>query len=52
MQFKEQLQHSNQYLMARVEAPILHLKQNANNIEEEEVIVIFCKFLNIKIKND
>jgi len=38
VQFKERLQHSNQYLMARVEAPILQLKQNADNIEEEEVI--------------
>jgi N-terminal acetyltransferase B complex non-catalytic subunit len=37
VQFKERLQHSNQYLMARVEAPILQLKQNADNIEEEEV---------------
>lgn len=38
VQFKERLQHSYQYLVARVEAPILQLKQNADNIEEEEVI--------------
>lgn len=37
VQFKEQLQHSDQYLVARVEAPILQLKQNADNLEEEEV---------------
>jgi N-terminal acetyltransferase B complex non-catalytic subunit len=40
VQFKERLQHSNQYLMARVEAPILQLKQNADNIEEEEVFFL------------
>lgn len=39
VQFKERLQHSNQYLMARLEAPILQLKLNANNIEEEECIL-------------
>lgn len=44
VQFKERLQHSNQYLMARVEAPILQLKQNADNIEEEEVI-FFCHYI-------
>jgi hypothetical protein len=43
VQFKERLQHSNQYLMARVEAPILQLKQNADNIEEEEVIFFINK---------
>ncbi|XVE58959.1 hypothetical protein DITRI_Ditri05aG0005000 [Diplodiscus trichospermus] len=36
VQFKERLQHSNQYLVARVEAPLLQLKQSADNIEEEE----------------
>lgn len=41
VQFKERLQHSNQYLVARVEAPILQLKQNADKIEEEEVINCF-----------
>lgn len=38
VQFKDRLQHSSQYLVARVETPILQLKQNADNIEEEEVI--------------
>lgn len=44
VQFKERLQHSNQYLVARVEAPILQLKQNADNIEDEEVMYVgnFC----------
>ncbi|KAJ4847039.1 hypothetical protein Tsubulata_038479 [Turnera subulata] len=41
VQFKEWLQRSNQYLLAKVEAPILQLKQNADNLEEQEV-VIFC----------
>ncbi|XWS71905.1 hypothetical protein CRYUN_Cryun03dG0178600 [Craigia yunnanensis] len=40
VQFKERLQHSNQYLVARVEAPILQLKQSADNIEEEEVVYL------------
>ncbi|XP_057955764.1 N-terminal acetyltransferase B complex auxiliary subunit NAA25 isoform X2 [Malania oleifera] len=39
VQFKERLQRSNQYLMVRVEAPILQLKQNAENIEEEESVL-------------
>ncbi|TXG74476.1 hypothetical protein EZV62_003055 [Acer yangbiense] len=39
VQFKERLQRSNQYLMARVESPILQLKQNADNIEEEESVL-------------
>lgn len=43
VQFKERLQHSNQYLVARVEGPILQLKQNADNIEEEEVLYD-CRF--------
>ncbi|XP_048226792.1 N-terminal acetyltransferase B complex auxiliary subunit NAA25 isoform X2 [Ricinus communis] len=38
-QFKERLQQSNQYLVARVETSILQLKQKANNIEEEEGIL-------------
>ena len=38
MQFKERLKQSSQYLVARVEASILRVKQNADNIEEEEVI--------------
>lgn len=41
VQFKERLQRSSQYLVARVESSILQLKQNANNIEEEEVT---CNF--------
>ncbi|KAE8039358.1 hypothetical protein FH972_011778 [Carpinus fangiana] len=44
VQFKERLQHSNQYLMARVEAPILQLKQNADNIEEEERVLESLKY--------
>ncbi|XP_059429676.1 N-terminal acetyltransferase B complex auxiliary subunit NAA25 isoform X2 [Corylus avellana] len=44
VQFKERLQHSNQYLMARVEAPILQLKQNADNIEEEECVLESLKY--------
>ncbi|KAG9132857.1 hypothetical protein Leryth_014790 [Lithospermum erythrorhizon] len=39
VQFKEKLQRSNQYLMAKVESPILQLKQKSNNIEEEESIL-------------
>lgn len=39
VQFKERLQHSYQYLTARLEASILQLKQNADNIEEEESIL-------------
>ncbi|KAK7289895.1 hypothetical protein RIF29_03918 [Crotalaria pallida] len=38
VQFKERLQCSSQYLVARVELPILKLKQNADNIDEEEGI--------------
>lgn len=49
VQFKERLQHSNQYLVARVEAPILQLKKNADNVEEAEVFFIFttltCHYL-------
>ncbi|XP_030963835.1 N-terminal acetyltransferase B complex auxiliary subunit NAA25 isoform X1 [Quercus lobata] len=39
VQFKERLQHSNQYLVARVEAPILQLKKNADNVEEAECVL-------------
>ncbi|CAK8566015.1 unnamed protein product [Lathyrus sativus] len=39
VQFKDRLQHSSQYLVARVETPLLQLKQNANNIEDEEGIL-------------
>ncbi|CAA2953699.1 phagocyte signaling-impaired isoform X1 [Olea europaea subsp. europaea] len=39
VKFKERLQRSNQYLIAKIEAPILRLKQNADNIEAEECIL-------------
>ncbi|KAI4315952.1 hypothetical protein L6164_023975 [Bauhinia variegata] len=39
VQFKERLQHSSQYLVARVETPILLLKQKTDNIEEEEGVL-------------
>ncbi|KAF3454849.1 hypothetical protein FNV43_RR05297 [Rhamnella rubrinervis] len=44
VQFKERLQHSNQYLVARVEAPILKLKQNTDNIEDEEATLESLKY--------
>ncbi|XP_031743056.1 N-terminal acetyltransferase B complex auxiliary subunit NAA25 isoform X2 [Cucumis sativus] len=37
VQFKERLQHSSQYLVARVEEEVLQLKQHAHSLEEEEV---------------
>ncbi|XP_045820585.1 N-terminal acetyltransferase B complex auxiliary subunit NAA25 [Trifolium pratense] len=39
VQFKDRLQRSSLYLMARVETPILQLKQNADNVEDEEGIL-------------
>ncbi|TQD78795.1 hypothetical protein C1H46_035639 [Malus baccata] len=39
VQFKERLQQSNQYLVAKVEGPILQLKQNADNIDDEETVL-------------
>ncbi|XP_042476987.1 N-terminal acetyltransferase B complex auxiliary subunit NAA25-like isoform X2 [Macadamia integrifolia] len=39
VQFKDRLEHSNQYLLARLEAHILQLKQKSHNIEEEECIL-------------
>lgn len=39
VQFKDRLQRSSQYLVTRVETPILQLKQNADNIEDEEGIL-------------
>ncbi|KAJ6763727.1 N-TERMINAL ACETYLTRANSFERASE-RELATED [Salix purpurea] len=39
VQFKERLQRSNQYLVARVETSVLQLKQKADNIEEEEDVL-------------
>lgn len=37
VQFRERLQHSHQYSMIRIEAPILQLKQKAASLEEAEV---------------
>ncbi|CAH9109432.1 unnamed protein product [Cuscuta epithymum] len=39
VQFKERLQRSSQYVMAKIEATILQMKQNANSIEGEECIL-------------
>uniref|UniRef100_A0A2P2M6U4 Phagocyte signaling-impaired protein n=1 Tax=Rhizophora mucronata TaxID=61149 RepID=A0A2P2M6U4_RHIMU len=39
VQFKERLQRSNHYLLAKVEKSILQLKQKADNIEEEEGVL-------------
>ncbi|CAN1266453.1 N-terminal acetyltransferase B complex auxiliary subunit NAA25 [Linum perenne] len=39
VQFKEHLQRSDQYLVAKVETSILQLKQNADCIEEEENVL-------------
>lgn len=39
VQFKERLQRSSQYLMAKIELPILQLKQNSTNSDEEEKIL-------------
>lgn len=38
VQFKQRLQLSNQYLIVRLEVPNLQLRQNADKIEDEEVI--------------
>lgn len=48
VQFKERLQRSNQYLVARVEASILQLKQKTDNIEEEEVSILFL-FIHLRL---
>lgn len=37
VQFKERLQSSNQYILARIEASILKLKQSADNLADGEV---------------
>ncbi|KAL6563581.1 hypothetical protein OROGR_002540 [Orobanche gracilis] len=42
--FKERLQRSSQYLMAKIELPILQLKQHSNNLDEEELILDSLKF--------
>ncbi|XP_062015074.1 N-terminal acetyltransferase B complex auxiliary subunit NAA25 isoform X1 [Rosa rugosa] len=54
VQFKERLQHSNQYLVARVEGPILQLKQNAVNIEEEEAVLesLKCGIHFVELSNE
>ncbi|CAI0399724.1 unnamed protein product [Linum tenue] len=39
VQFKERLQRSDQYLVAKVETSILQLKQKADSIEEEERVL-------------
>ncbi|KAK9168029.1 hypothetical protein Syun_000169 [Stephania yunnanensis] len=39
VQFKEKLEHSHQYLRAMLEAHILQLKQKADSIEEEELVL-------------
>ncbi|KAH0465541.1 hypothetical protein IEQ34_005644 [Dendrobium chrysotoxum] len=39
VQFKERLEHSNQYLAARIEYWILQLKQETNTLEEAECIL-------------
>ncbi|XP_052190643.1 N-terminal acetyltransferase B complex auxiliary subunit NAA25 isoform X2 [Diospyros lotus] len=54
VQFKERLQRSSQYLMAQIEAPILQLKQNADNVEEEESVLESLKYgiLLIELSSD
>ncbi|OVA10758.1 N-acetyltransferase B complex [Macleaya cordata] len=42
--FKDQLQHSHQYLMARLERPILHLKLRSNNIYGIERVLASLNF--------
>ncbi|KAM7496400.1 hypothetical protein LguiA_020814 [Lonicera macranthoides] len=39
VQFKERLQRSSQYLMAKIEVPILQMRQSADSIEEEERVL-------------
>ncbi|KAL3530942.1 hypothetical protein ACH5RR_010264 [Cinchona calisaya] len=39
VKFKERLQRSSQYLVAKIEVPILQLKQNAISIQETECIL-------------
>ncbi|KAF2290270.1 hypothetical protein GH714_006936 [Hevea brasiliensis] len=54
VQFKEQLQRSNQYLVARVESPILQLKQRADSIEEEEGVLesLNCGIHFVELSNE
>ncbi|KAL6532598.1 hypothetical protein OROHE_014020 [Orobanche hederae] len=42
--FKERLQRSSQYLMAKIELPILQLKQHSNNLDDEELIMDSLRF--------
>lgn len=44
VQFKERLQRSSQYLMAKIELPILQLKQSSLKIEEEESVLESLRF--------
>ncbi|KAG9455227.1 hypothetical protein H6P81_008131 [Aristolochia fimbriata] len=39
VEFKERLQHSHQLFVASIEAPILQLKQKANNLDETESLL-------------
>ncbi|XP_065881185.1 N-terminal acetyltransferase B complex auxiliary subunit NAA25 [Euphorbia lathyris] len=54
VQFKERLQQSNQYLVARVETSILQLKQKADNIEEEEGVLegLNCGIHFVELSNE
>ncbi|GER30478.1 tetratricopeptide repeat protein [Striga asiatica] len=44
VQFKERLQRSSQYLMAKIESPVLQLKQHSDKIDEEERILESLEF--------
>ncbi|GAB4849811.1 hypothetical protein Ancab_004610 [Ancistrocladus abbreviatus] len=44
VQFKDRLQHSNQYLVAQLESSILKLKEKTDNIEDEECVLESMKF--------
>ncbi|CAN0903901.1 N-terminal acetyltransferase B complex auxiliary subunit NAA25 [Linum grandiflorum] len=54
VQFKENLQRSDQYLVAKVETSILQLKQNADCIEEEEKVLEGLDFGNhfVELSNE
>ncbi|KAK4407724.1 N-terminal acetyltransferase B complex auxiliary subunit NAA25 [Sesamum angolense] len=54
VQFKERLQSSSHYLMAKIEAPILQLKQNSNNIDEVECILesLRCGTHSLELSNE
>lgn len=38
VQFKQRMEQSNQYLVAKIESAILKLKQNSNSAQEAEVL--------------